>query len=201
MHLRTARRRDWAGRRHRDQRGITGIETAIILIAMVIVGTVFSVTLLNTGLLSAKKSEETVIEGLKDTASTLFLRGSVFAQANPGKTAIDTIKFYLIVEAQSVESVDLSSTGTVVTYQDSDNALNCTAGGAGSCSWAASWVVGSGELVDPGEKVELTVTFNSMTPALGRSKEFTIQVRPSRGAAVVVNRSIPAEVKAVMDLY
>ena len=201
MRLRTAPRDDWAGRSHRDQRGITGIETAIILIAMVIVGTVFSVTLLNTGLLSAKKSEETVIEGLKETSSTLFLRGSVFAQANPGKTAIDTITFYLIVEAQSVESVDLSSTGTVVTYQDSDNALNCTAGGAGSCSWAASWVVGSGELVDPGEKVELTVTFNSMTPALGRSKEFTIQVRPSRGAAVVVNRSIPAEVKAVMDLY
>ena len=201
MRLRTARRGDWAGRNHRDQRGITGIETAIILIAMVVAGTVFAVTVLNTGLLSAKKSEETVIGGIKDTSSTLFLRGSVIAQANPGKTAVDTIKFYLEVEAQSVESVDLSSSGTVVTYLDSDNGLNCTAGGAGSCSWAASWVVGSGDLVDPGEKVELTVTLTSLTPALGRGTEFTIRVRPSRGAAVVVNRSIPAEVKAIMDLY
>ena len=64
-----------------------------------------------------------------------------------------------------------------------------------------TWVIGSGDVVDPGEKVELTVTLTSLTPALGRSKEFTIEVRPSRGAAVVFNRSIPAEVKAVMDLY
>ena len=201
MRLRTARRGDWAGRRHRDQRGITGIETAIILIAMVVAGTVFAVTVLNTGLLSVEKSKESVTEGMKDTSSNLFLRGSVIAQANPGKTAVDTIKFYLTVEAQSVESVDLSTTGTVVTYQDSDNALNCTAGGAGSCSWAASWVSGSGDLVDPGERVELTVTLTSLTPVLGRGKEFTIQVRPSRGAAVVINRNIPAEVKAIMDLY
>jgi len=201
MCLRTARRRDWAGRSHRDQRGVSGIETAIILIAMVVVGSVFAFTVLNTGLLSSEKSKETVIGGLKDTSSTLFLRGSVLAQANPGKTAIDTIKFYLTVEDQSVESVDLSSTGTVVTYQDSGNALNCTAGGAGSCTWAASWVIGSGDLVDPGERVELTVNLTSMTPALGKSEEFTIQVRPSRGATVVVNRSIPAEVKATMDLY
>ena len=168
---------------------------------MVVVGTVFAFTILNTGLLSAEKSKETVIEGLKDTSSTLFLRGSVIAQANPGKTAIDTIKFYLTVEAQSVESVDLSNTVTVVTYLDSDNGLNCTGSGSPSCSWSASWVIGSGDLLDPGEQVEVTVTITSLAPGLGKGQEFTIQVKPSKGAVVVVSRTIPAEVKAIMDLY
>lgn len=201
MRLRTGRLGDWACRSPRDQRGITGIETAIVLIAFVVVATVFAFTVLNTGLLSAEKSKETVLGGLAETSASLHLRGSVIADANPGKTAIDTIKFYLTAAAQSTESVDLSSTGSVVTYLDSDNSLNCTGSGSPSCSWSATWVIGSGNLLDPGEQVEVTVTLTSLTPGLGKGKEFTIQVKPSKGAVVVVNRTIPAEVKAIMDLY
>ena len=37
----------------RDQRGITGLETAIILIAFVVVASVFAYTVLSAGVLSA----------------------------------------------------------------------------------------------------------------------------------------------------
>jgi flagellin FlaB len=40
-------------RRVRDERGITGLETAIILIAFVVVAAVFSFVVLSTGLLSS----------------------------------------------------------------------------------------------------------------------------------------------------
>jgi flagellin FlaB len=43
--------------RPRAARGITGLETAIILIAFVVVATVFAFTVLSTGVFSAERSE------------------------------------------------------------------------------------------------------------------------------------------------
>ena len=39
---------------YRDQRGITGLETAIVLIAFVVVASVFAFAVLSTGLLSSE---------------------------------------------------------------------------------------------------------------------------------------------------
>ncbi|MEE8363798.1 MAG: archaellin/type IV pilin N-terminal domain-containing protein, partial [Dehalococcoidia bacterium] len=49
--------------RTRDQRGITGLETAIILIAFVVVASVFAFTVLSTGIFSSERSKETVYAG------------------------------------------------------------------------------------------------------------------------------------------
>ena len=185
----------------REQRGVSAIETAIVLIAFMVVATVFTVGVLNTGLLSSEKEAETVQAGMEETSANLTLRGGVIAVANVGKTGIDTIKFTLTPTVESGGSADLSSTSVVVTYVDSQNSQTCTAGGSGDCSWTTNWLIGSGDLVDSGERVEMIVTLSSLTPLLGKNTEFTIQVRPSKGAVVVVNRTIPGEVKAVMELY
>ena len=69
--------------------------------------------------------------------------------------------------AQAAEAVDLSPTGVVITYLDEDNAINCdnpVVAGTPKCSWATNWVIGSGNLVDPGEQVDVTVTLSSLTP-------------------------------------
>ena len=186
-----------------DQRGITGLETAIVLIAFVVVASVFAFAVLSTGLLSSEKSKETVLGGLEETSSTLSIRGDIVGDANAGKTAIDTVKFTLTSAAQAADAVDLSSTGVVITYLDSDQALNCTNGsGSGSsyCFWTTSWIIGSGDLVDPGEQVDVTVDLSNMTPVLGLKKEFTIQVKPNKGAVVIVNRTTPPEFKAIQAL-
>ena len=185
----------------REQRGVSALETAIVLIAFMVVATVFAVGVLNTGLLSSEKEAETVQAGMEETSANLTLRGGVIAVANVGKTGIDTIKFTLTPTVESGGSADLSSTGVVVTYVDSNSSQTCTAGGAGSCSWTTNWLIGSGDLVDSGERVEMIITLSSLTPLLGKNTEFTIQLRPNKGAVVVVNRTIPGEVKAVMELY
>ena len=69
-----------------DQRGITGLETAIVLIAFVVVASVFAFAVLNTGLLSSEKSKETVLGGLGETSATMGLRGDVIADATLRKT-------------------------------------------------------------------------------------------------------------------
>ena len=58
-----------------DQRGITGLETAIVLIAFVVVASVFAFAFLSTGPLSSEKSKETVLGGLEETSSTLSHSG------------------------------------------------------------------------------------------------------------------------------
>ena len=188
-----------------DQRGITGLETAIVLIAFVVVASVFAFAVLSTGLLSSEKSKEVVLGGLAETSATLTLRGSVIANAKAADNIwVDNIKFTVTSAAQAAEAVDLSSAGTVITYLDKDNAINCdnpVVAGTPKCSWSATWIIGSGNLVDPNEQVDVTVILNNLTPnGLNKSKEFTIQVRPSRGAVIVVNRTMPAELKDIIDL-
>ncbi len=67
---------------HRKQAGITGLETAIILIAFVVVASVFAYTVLSAGVFSAEKSSEAVYSGLEEAQSTLELRGGVTAYSS-----------------------------------------------------------------------------------------------------------------------
>ena len=67
----------------RDDRGITGLETAIILIAFVVVASVFAFTVLSTGIFSAERGKETVFAGLAEARGTIAPRGSVLANGLP----------------------------------------------------------------------------------------------------------------------
>ena len=69
-----------------DQRGVTGLETAIILIAFVVVASVFAFTVLSTGIFSAERGKETIHAGLKESRSTIEIKGSVIAQGVANKT-------------------------------------------------------------------------------------------------------------------
>ena len=182
-----------------DQRGITGLETAIVLIAFVVVASVFAFAVLSTGLLSSEKSKETVLGGLSETSSTISIRGDIIATADADKTRVDTVQFTLSSAAQASDAVDLSTTGVVVTYLDDDAAINCTGSGSPSCSWSTSWVLGTSDLLDPGEQVDMTVTLSLLSHLL-KDKEFTIQVKPNVGAVVIINRTVPGELKKVMSL-
>ena len=66
----------------RNERGITGLETAIILIAFVVVAAVFAYTVLSAGLFSTQKSQEAVYSGLKEAQGSMEIRGGVIAIAD-----------------------------------------------------------------------------------------------------------------------
>jgi len=75
-----------------DQRGITGLETANVLIAFVVVASVFAFAALSTELLNSEKSKETVLGGLEQTSSTVAVKGSVIGDANSAETYTDTVQ-------------------------------------------------------------------------------------------------------------
>ena len=65
-----------------DERGITGLETAIILIAFVVVAAVFAFVVLSTGLFSSERGKEAVYAGLAKTRGTMELSSGVIATSN-----------------------------------------------------------------------------------------------------------------------
>ena len=131
----------------------------------------------------------------------------MIASANTGKTAIDTVRFDLDPASTSSGSVDLSSTGTVLTYLDENQGINCENpqsfdGDADTpeCSWSTSWLIGSGDIVVSGEQVEVTVTLTNLTPLLTEKTEFSVQVKPNKGAIVIVSKTLPGELKGLTPL-
>ena len=190
-----------------DQRGITGLETAIVLIAFVVVASLFAFAVLNTGLLSSEKSKEAALGGLKETSANLSIRGTVIAGANLGKTAVDTLKINLTPASPASESVDLSDTRTVVTYLDENQGINCqnpqsfdSDPDTAECSWSVVWLIGSGDTVESGEQVEMIAILTSLTPVLTEKKEFSVQVKPNNGAIVIVNKTLPGELQGITAL-
>lgn len=65
------------------QHGITGLETAIVLIAFVVVSSVFAFAALSTGLFSSDKSKETINAGLTEASGTIEIRGSIIGKRLP----------------------------------------------------------------------------------------------------------------------
>src|SRR4030043_1003583 len=66
----------------KHEKGITGLETAIILIAFVVVAAVFAYTALSAGLFSTQKAQEAVYSGLKEAQSTIEVKGAIIATGN-----------------------------------------------------------------------------------------------------------------------
>jgi len=62
---------------HKREEGITGLETAILLIAFVIVASGFAFVVLSTGLFSAERGKETVFAGLEKARGNLEVRGAL----------------------------------------------------------------------------------------------------------------------------
>ena len=91
------------------QRGITGLETAIILIAFVVVASVFAYTVLSAGIFSAEKGKEAIYEGLEGARSSMEIVGSVIGKDVDDDDDLDTIVFTL-TNALAGEAIDFSQT-------------------------------------------------------------------------------------------
>jgi archaeal flagellin FlaB len=103
---------------NRGQKGITGLETAIILIAFVTVASVLAYSVLSAGIFSSEKGKETVYAGLNQASASMQVQGDVIAHSSDN-TAIDTVSFSLASVLQDAP-VDM----TPPTAQDQDSGLS-----------------------------------------------------------------------------
>jgi flagellin FlaB len=185
---------------HNKEEGITGLETAIILIAFVIVASVFAFVVLSTGLFSAERGKETVFAGLEKARGNLEVRGALtVTDVNTDGTIDDSddIQFNVGLAAGGFPiSLDPSAyTNTVVI-----NYIDAQAREA-NVTYTVSWILDDGEdLLEVGELAEITV--NPPTgSSLASNENFTLEVVPPSGGTLLINRTMPPEIDDVMDLH
>ncbi len=174
--------------RNASERGITGLETAIILIAFVVVASVFAFTVLSTGIFASERSKETVFAGLEEAKSSIEPRGSVIAYKGRVDTTSSTDTIYkisfVVANAIAGEPVDLTppyssdDSGTdpdivsnaeyktVISFIDINQYLS-------DIPWTVSWVGNnnSDNLLEEGEKAEITVWLLQRDPDVANATD------------------------------
>src|SRR5512133_608070 len=102
----------------KDEKGFTGLEAAIVLVAFVVVAAVFSYVMLGAGFYTTQKSQEVVHTGVAQASSSIAPSGDVIVRGETGDGAADQITFYITNTAGGT-SVDLDK--TILTYTDDDD--------------------------------------------------------------------------------
>jgi flagellin FlaB len=206
-----------------NQKGITGIETAIILIAFIVVAAVFAYTALSAGLFSTQKGQEAVYSGLKEARSTLELRGPVVASApTAGATsAISQISFTVatVLGGEAMDftppDADTSATGLaagtnnkiVINYVDKSQSVT-------NLYWTMSALGKDNDnnLLEADEKFQITIGGSSNVTApgnlmnalsvspLGVNRTFSLVLVSPVGAILEIERTTPAYIDRVMNL-
>src|SRR3990170_5758101 len=186
---------------HRDEQGITGLETAIILIAFVVVATVFAFVVLTTGIFSSERGKETVFAGLAKARGTMEVRGGVVASAAGAPMAIDDI-FFAVATTASGESIPLdpaaTNNRTVIAYRDPATVDNDVA-------YTVTPIVGDADtLLEPGELTVVTInraTGITPVPAMTANTRFTLELQTPVGAVLDITRQLPTALDPVMQLH
>lgn len=157
--------------RPRPQAGITGLETAIVLIAFVVVASVFSFTVLSAGVFASEANKQTIFAGLRETRTRLRQNGSTFAfAAKVGSTEAVYKLVFVVSNSLAGEPVDLTppysadttgidpdfvpsnTSATVISYADESQRLP-------DVPWSITFIGNhNGDtLLEDGEKAEITV--------------------------------------------
>lgn len=191
-----------------DQLGITGLETAIILIAFVVVAAVFAYTVISSGLFATEKSKESVYEALEETKSTLELNGSVILYDADNNDSVDQIDIplRLALNGQPIDFTPNSGTTAgdnlvIVCYQDSRQWKS-------DLEWSVTKLgyADSDYLMENDEAFLVTIanlesgTVNGLNPDLQRNTTFAIEVKPPVGAVLTLEKTTPREIDIVMSL-
>ena len=183
----------------RDQRGITGLETAIVLIAFVVVSSVFAFAALSTGLFSSDKAKETISAGLAEARGTLELKGSVIAKVSgtTGASGVVTTIEFQVSNAAAGESIDMTPGNTVIKYSDSTQSINMNS----STKFTATNIAAFGDsdsLLEVGEVFEIVLLdmTTQLATDLGTSTNFTLELIPPSGAVLFIGRRTPVSLEA-----
>jgi len=197
--------RSMAQKAMRNESGITGLETAIILIAFVVVATVFAFVVLTTGIFSAERGKETVFAGLQKARGTMEVRGGIVVNATsisgtPQQIDAGTIQF-TVANTAGGDPIPLdpaaTNNRTVLAYRDATTVDDDVA-------YTVTWIVDDGDtLLEPGELavVVVDVTLITGTPPFNPNSRWTIEVQTPVGAVLDITRSMPAQLDTVMQLH
>jgi flagellin FlaB len=201
------------------QRGITGLETAIILIAFVVISGIFTYSALSAGLFSTQKSQAALYSNPGETLISLELGGGVMVTANDG--TIQQISF-VVANVPGGEPIDFTSPAAnttnnglaagnsqnlvIVNYHDENQTVN-------DLYWTVEKLgnADDDDLLEANERFKISVgsdtagsdggnLINALASNLTADKTFTLEVLTPAGTVLVIERTAPAYIDTEMKL-
>ncbi|MFL2803904.1 MAG: archaellin/type IV pilin N-terminal domain-containing protein [Dehalococcoidia bacterium] len=201
----------------KDQKGITGLETAIILIAFIVVAAVFAFTVMTTGLFSTEKAKTTAQAGIAEASSTFAPKGGLIAEcaqnAQNACTHVDALTFQ-ITTASGSTGTSIAPDKIALIYSDDNqrDATNADINGRLPADGILSTVTitkivasaaNAPELLQQGDVAEIRVELNTTAGAatlLGNNALFRLEIIPQQGGSLILSRKTPPELMPVMNL-
>ena len=196
---------------------MTGLETAIILVAFVITAAAFAFVILNMGFLTAEKAQSVISAGISEASSSMlidsglvaFFSNTTTSGAQQADVCLTKIVFYMKL-SQGHEPVDCDDNRLVATFTNDlcHGEIYNTNGTVMTISTANG---DTDTLLETGEKFKVEVDFTELlltgvepVPANRPQmythpyENFRIEIRPSQGAVMTVERQLPAVYTPVM---
>ncbi|HHV23869.1 MAG: flagellin [Methanosarcina sp.] len=186
----------------KDDRAFTGLESAIVLTAFVVVAAVFSYVVLGAGFTTSDTAKKTIDEGVKQSTSSVELAGDVIAKSTDSKKVDKILVTLQLTAGQSPVDIGADSSAGMLVVSYADSAVYNQ-----SLTWTKDFVGNDDidNILEQYEKVQLTI--NVPTDALltkddtsAPNAEFRLEIKPKVGAIVPITRVIPAQIDKVMVL-
>jgi flagellin FlaB len=195
----------------RNERGITGIETAIIMISFVVVASLFAYTVLSAGIFSAGKGKEAIHAGIDRAGSSMQLVGPIIAKDTNDDDDVDQIVF-IVTNTLGTDGINFTPTSdadgdgllsdettlthnTIVSYYDASQEIT-------DLAWTTTQL-GKGDndaVLEETEKFEVTVDVNALSPRIEENDTFTMEVRLRNGATLLFERATGPVIDPINEL-
>ncbi|NLA38781.1 MAG: flagellin [Methanomicrobiales archaeon] len=167
-----------------DDHAFTGLEAAIVFIALIVVASVFAYVVVGAGIATSQKNQEVMHAALKESGSAIRPGQTVIAKLkNPG--LLDFIEFDLET-ATDLAAVDMegmvytiATRDTLVTFPPGDSSIKLT--------WR--YRTDDNNILDAGEVATVRLTLLSIKIQPGET--FTIGMTTAEGATASLTRTIP----------
>ncbi|MCK4863418.1 MAG: hypothetical protein KAS25_03930 [Dehalococcoidales bacterium] len=182
-----------------NEEGITGLETAIILIAFVIVASVFAYVVLSAGLFSSQKAKEAVTAGIQTTMATVEIRGNIVAKM---ENSVVTEIYFCVGIPSAGGAVDFNPSSAnispmVISYSDADNLIPSV-----NFTIEKLSTINDDNLLDHNELFQVKVIIpTSGNISIGPYQSFSLEVKPPDGPVMAVERTIPGRISQYVNLH
>jgi flagellin FlaB len=191
----------------KNKRGIVGIEAAIVLIAFVVIAAALAYVVINMGFYSAQKAKSTIDKGIQEATSALELDGFITGKTN----AVSNVAYLAVPMKLAVgqEEVDLARNTVVVAVQGGNFSLaniysgsvtsndesvahlmEVVTGGPNASCFIYNSEVSTSTVLKQNAKAYLIINLGDPYPLPAYSK-VKVEIRTSRGAALMIQREIP----------
>lgn len=191
---------------------MTGLETAIILVAFVITATAFSFVVLNMGFLTTQKTQSVISGSIEESSTALRCDGDVVGRFNETTTELKEIILYVGLQGDS-KPITMTNEKLAITYSNARQS-GVLYGSSVANGTACEVTESSGDGDDTFEKGEMfkirciissveadADTGLTLAGAYAvKYESFRVTIRPSIGAVLAIERTIPGGVDEYMVL-